>query len=105
MIDKIAARLLAWKGKLLNRAGRLTLVRSVLTAVPIYFLTVFALRKWALKKIDRLRRGLLWRGAEQANGGHCLVNWKQVLLPKELGGLGVLDLDCFGRALILRWLW
>ena len=69
MIDKIAARLLAWKGKLLNRAGRLTLVRSVLTAVPIYFLTVFALRKWALKKIDRLRRGFLWRGEQNRQMG------------------------------------
>ena len=69
MIDKIAARLLAWKGKLLNRAGRLTLVRSVLTAVPIYFLTVFALRKWALKKIDRLRRGFLWRGEQNMQMG------------------------------------
>jgi hypothetical protein len=28
LIDKIAARLPAWKGKLLNKAGRLTLVRS-----------------------------------------------------------------------------
>jgi hypothetical protein len=44
LIDKIAARLPAWKGKLLNKAGRLTLVRSVLTAIPIYFLTIFLLK-------------------------------------------------------------
>jgi hypothetical protein len=51
LIDKIAARLPAWKGKLVNKAGRVTLVRSVLTAIPIYFLIVFALRKWALKRM------------------------------------------------------
>jgi hypothetical protein len=51
LIDNIAARLPAWKGKLLNKAGRLTLVRSVLTAIPIYFLTIFPLKKWALKRI------------------------------------------------------
>jgi hypothetical protein len=34
-----------------NKAGRVTLVRSVLTAIPIYFLIVFALRKWALKRM------------------------------------------------------
>jgi hypothetical protein len=49
LINKIAGRLPAWKGKLLNKAGRLTLVKA-LTAVPIYFLTVFALKKWAPKK-------------------------------------------------------
>jgi len=87
LFDKIAARLPAWKGKLLNRAGWLTLVKSVLAAVPIYFLTVFPLKKWALKKIDRLRRAFLWRGTEEARGDYCLVNWKKVMLPKEMGGL------------------
>jgi hypothetical protein len=54
LIDKIAARLPAWLGKLLNKVGTLTLVKSVLTAMPIYFLTVFPLKKWAVKRIDRL---------------------------------------------------
>ena len=52
LIDKVGKRLTAWKGRLLNKAGRLRLVNSVLTAIPTYFLTVFRLQKWAVKKID-----------------------------------------------------
>jgi hypothetical protein len=40
-IDKIAAKLKPCRGKLMNRAGRLTLVNSVLTSVMTYFLTIF----------------------------------------------------------------
>jgi mannosylglycoprotein endo-beta-mannosidase len=50
LIDKVGARLAAWKGKLLNRAGRLKLINSVLTSIPTYYLTVLKLQKWAIKK-------------------------------------------------------
>jgi hypothetical protein len=77
MIDKVAARLPSWKAKFLDRHGRLTLVNSVLSSIPVHFLS----------------------------GGHCLVMWPKAARPKPLGGLGILDLQRFGRALRLRWLW
>jgi hypothetical protein len=37
--------------------------------------------------MDRIRRSFFWKGAENANGGHCLVRWTKVRKPKQLGGL------------------
>lgn len=105
LIDKMANRLPAWKGRFLNRAGRLKLLNSVLSSMPTYFLTMFAPKKWTIKKLDKIRRGFLWTGSEIANGGNCLVAWKNIRKPKKVGGLGVMDLECFSRALRLRWLW
>ena len=66
LIDKVAARLPAWNGKLLNRAGRLILVRTVLSSIPTYFLTVFNMQKWAIKQIDKIRRSFLWKGRQMS---------------------------------------
>lgn len=74
LVDKIAKRLPTWQGKFLSRAGRLKLLNSVLSSIPTYFLTVFPPAKWMLKKIDRIRRGFLWKGTESASGGSCLVS-------------------------------
>lgn len=41
LIDKIGTRLPGWKGKFLSTSGRETLVKTMLSAVPIYHLTVF----------------------------------------------------------------
>jgi hypothetical protein len=105
LIDKVAARLPWWKGKMLNKTGRLTLVNYVLSSVAIYHRSVFSLSKWAIKRIDRIRRNFLWKGSEDARGGHCMVNWQRFQRPKSLGDLGVMDLAKFNRALRLRWIW
>jgi mannosylglycoprotein endo-beta-mannosidase len=105
LIDKIGNRLPTWRGRFFNRAGRLKLLNSVLSSIPTYFLTVFAPATWMLKKVDKIRRGFLWKGTESATGGSCLVRWANVLKPKEYGGLGVLDLEWFSRALRICWMW
>ncbi|GJN03259.1 hypothetical protein PR202_ga20684 [Eleusine coracana subsp. coracana] len=35
----------------------------------------------------------MWRGRKEAKGGHCLIVWPKVTRPKELGGLGISDLQ------------
>jgi len=106
-VDKIGARLPGWKGKILSSAGRETLVKTVVSSLPIYHLTVFQAQKWLIKKIDRIGRSFLWRAEtpDRTSGGHSLINWPTTCLPKNMGGLGILDMDRFTRALRLRWMW
>jgi hypothetical protein len=103
LVQKIGNKLLGWKRNLLSYPRRELLVKVVLTSMPPYFLTVYKLPAWARKDIDRYRC-FLGRGDDPDNvkGGHCLVKWKSCTRPKRLGGLGIKDLDKYGRALRLQ---
>nr|XP_020151653.1 uncharacterized protein LOC109736842 [Aegilops tauschii subsp. strangulata] len=105
LLDKLAACLRPWKGRFFTRPGRLLLINSVLTSTLTYYLTAFALDKWAEKQIDKLRRKFLWNVDDEAYGGKCLVNWKRICAPKTVGGLGIKDLTAYSRALRMRWPW
>jgi len=105
LVDRVADYLPGWKASLMNRAGRLVMVKVVLTTAPIYHLIAMDLPKWFFKAINKKRRGFLWKGHDQANGGNCLVAWEKVQRPLKYGGLGVHNLEFFGWALRIRWLW
>jgi hypothetical protein len=105
LIDKVADYLPGWKAYLMNRAGRLVMVKVVLTAVPIYHLITLDLPKWFFKAIDKRRHGFLWKGHDKVNGCNCLVAWEKVQRPVEYGGLGIHHLELLGSALQIRWLW
>jgi hypothetical protein len=87
----------------LSKEGRI-LVQHVLTSMVVYLAIAMDLPPWAIKSIDKIRRGFLWRGRKDAKGGHCLVAWSKVCLPKQLGGLGLSNIQILSWALRMRWL-
>jgi hypothetical protein len=77
----------------------------VLSAIPVYLLTSLKVPKQLHEDLDKARRRFLWAGDGNITGGKCKVGWVAVAKPVAYGGLGILDLEKFSRALRLRWLW
>jgi hypothetical protein len=48
-------------------------VRFVLLAIPVYLFIAMNVSKWVIKAIDKVRKGFMWRGTKEVNGGRCLV--------------------------------
>ncbi|CAL4948729.1 unnamed protein product [Urochloa decumbens] len=105
VVDKVAAKLPLWQGPLMQKSGRLILTKSVLSAMPIYWIMADQMPAWALEEIDGIRRQFFWAGKDVSIRGKCLVAWETVCLPTENGGLGVTNFKLSGIALGTRWLW
>jgi hypothetical protein len=101
LVDKMVAKFNSWNDRNLNYARRLTLVKAVLTSQVVYFLTALRAPKATLQDINAKRKQFLWAGTE----AKCKVNWTRAVRSTKNGGLGILHLGKFTRALRLRWLW
>ncbi|XP_073362838.1 uncharacterized protein [Aegilops tauschii subsp. strangulata] len=75
-IDRFAGRLPGWKGRLLDKPGRVALTQSVLTAMATFHITALNLSEGALRKIEKIIRAFIWQKEDQSqtSGGHSLVN-------------------------------
>jgi hypothetical protein len=64
---------LGWKADLMTRAGRVVHVQFIRTAMLIYLVMATELPTYALKAIDKTRRGFLWRGCKKQKEGIALL--------------------------------
>lgn len=94
-----------WQDRLVNVAGRRELVRSVLSSLPIYLLTIVKAPKNFIKELDKMWKRFLWAGDKDISGGKRKVAWAKACMPTPNGGAGIIELEKFSRALRLRWLW
>jgi hypothetical protein len=99
--DKCAGKLPSWDGNLINMAGRISLVKSVLASQTIFHLTPHAFLPGTLKYINKLEGAFVWAAKESTTRAKCKVNWDIACRPKVYGGLRVLHLDKFATALCL----
>ena len=103
VVTKVGKRLASWKKAFLSRGGRVTLIQSVLAALPIYYLSLFRASIRVLNTLEKLTRYFLWGGGDLAGGEH-LVDWGIVCRVKERGGLGIGNLRERNKTLLMKWL-
>lgn len=60
LLNRIQTKLQGWRSKLLSKAGKLTLIKSVTSAIPHYSMSCFLLPKSTRYCIDRANRQFIW---------------------------------------------
>jgi hypothetical protein len=90
--NRIEKRLSGWKGKMLTVGGRLVLINSVLSSLPMFMMSFFELSRGVLEKIDYFRSRFYWQN-DQHKWKYRLAKWEILCHPKSQGGLGIQNLD------------
>lgn len=103
VIERIEKKLSSWKGKHLSVGGRLVLINSVLSSLPVYMLSFFEIPRKVLEKIDFLRSRFYWQ-SEDEKKKYRLAKWGVLCQPKEVGGIGIKNIDSQNKCLLVKWL-
>ena len=104
ILEKMERRLEGWKRLYLSKGGRVTLIKSTISNLPTYFLSLFPIPASVANRIERLQQNFLWGSLGDDPKIH-LVKWASVCAPISSGGLGIRKLSLFNEALLGKWLW
>jgi hypothetical protein len=70
----MATKLPLGQGKYITTAGRVELVKSVITSQAIYPLTVLPMPKGILKAMMKLEHAFVWEASDKVSGGNAKSN-------------------------------
>jgi len=104
VLTKLKAKLNVWKGRFLSMAGRVCLIKLVITMVSLFYLSIFKALGSIYQSIIGIQRRFLW-GWGKEKRPISWVNWEDVCKPKEEGGWGIRDIRKFNYALLAKWRW
>jgi hypothetical protein len=87
-----------------SSGGRLTLTKSILSALPSHILACIKALKWFYKETDNRRRGYFWIDQNSTSRGQCKIAWDIVCRPIEEGGLNINNLEIQNICLLLKFI-
>ncbi|GJU13565.1 RNA-directed DNA polymerase, eukaryota, reverse transcriptase zinc-binding domain protein [Tanacetum coccineum] len=81
--------------------GHLTLIKSVLGSLGIYYLSIFRAPELVLNDLERIRSNFFW-GGNQDGKKMAWVKWPIILNSYDNGGLNIGSLKAFNLALLQK---
>lgn len=102
MTERFKKKLSGWKRGYLSKGGKLTLIKSTLQNLPIYFMSFFKISSLTSERSEKKQRnfvGRLRRRAENSLGKLGDSSFKGE------GDLGIKNINIMNRALLSKWIW
>ncbi|GJW56265.1 RNA-directed DNA polymerase, eukaryota [Tanacetum coccineum] len=104
VVAKLSSRLSKWKVKTLSIGGRFTLIKSVLSSLPIYQMSIYKTPVGVLRNMESIRRRF-FNGGDINENKMSMIGWEKIMASRKKGGLGIPSFFAQNRALLFKWIW
>ncbi|XP_031116576.1 uncharacterized protein LOC116020230 [Ipomoea triloba] len=102
---KLKHQLGGWCKKILSRAGKEVLLKSVAQALPTYTMSIYFLPLSMCERLERLMNKFWLTSGGGSGGGIRWMAWDRMCAPRSAGGLGFKNLHKFNVALLVKQGW
>ena len=102
--ERFKKRLTSWKRQYISKGGRITLIKSTLSSIPLYLISLLPLPRKVKLRLERIQRDFLWGGGSLERELH-LVKWATICSERRNRDLGVKNLSILNKALLNKWSW
>ena len=101
MHDWINKKVMGWKEKLISKAGREMLIKTISQAILIYSMSLFKIPK-AIKDSINTTLAKYWWGQTNDEKKIYWINWKKLCTQKKKWGMGFRDIHVFNLAMLAK---
>lgn len=103
-MQQVSSKVVTWKTNILSFAGQVTLVKSIIEAIPIYPMMTDVILKACIEEIHQMQRNFIWGDTVNKKRIHA-IKWDTLQRPKKLGGLGLRNLEVMNKACLMKLNW
>lgn len=104
VVEKVEARIENWENRFLSIAARVQLIKSILVALPTFYMSLIKIPASISYKIESLCKKFLWAGNIERR---ILIMWVEMWYAwTDLWGeLGIPKIIEMNQALLMKWWW
>jgi hypothetical protein len=104
LLANLEKKIKSWSYKWISRAESLVLVKSVLEAILVYWMSLVWIPKGILEKARRICFKFLWVGSQKKHISPW-VKWESLAVSKMLDGWGLKKIYMFSNSLSAKSTW